>query len=81
MKIKMKCNYCGKHFVIYRSNRKDINYCGRVCLGLSLRKHKSQNQGRRSPEDLNFKKQIAMFKEKVAKGHKIKIVRPEGLPT
>ena len=57
--IEKQCEYCGK---IIRKPKCEANYggfyCGRKCAGMAIRKNEGQNQGRRSPEDLEWKKEI-----------------------
>jgi hypothetical protein len=59
-KVETKCCYCNmditKHGYVYKGN--DKCYCSKKCSDLGKRKNNGQNQGRRSPEDLAWKKGI-----------------------
>ncbi len=57
--IERPCDQCGVMTRKHRNGRKYNGFfCSMKCLGLSRRKHKGNNQGRRSPEDLEWKKQV-----------------------
>lgn len=58
--IKINCDYCSKIVKKKKCNIKNNKnvFCNRKCASLFMRKDKKQNQGRRSPEDLLWKKQL-----------------------
>ncbi len=57
--VTKQCEVCGK--TITRPKSQSIYehfYCSMRCQGMAKRKHRGQSQGRRSPEDLAWKREI-----------------------